>query len=231
MSLDTLKPKVAELIEKARSGGGGVEELENLWYTISGNWTAMPSGFRNAQVEILPKMDYSKITSLSYAFSLMPLKRVEHYLNTEKCTNFNTAFGGCSQLEYVKGINLASATFVNACFSNCTALKTIEEPFDYSYLSINSAETSIHLFNNTTALETIRVIPESIKKNFILAHTSVLTPESIQSIIDGLATVETAQTLTLNANLKILQSQVDNANAKGWTVAGGTVVSEEEYYG
>ena len=230
MSLETLKTKVGKLIEKAQSGGG-VEELENLWYTISGNWTNMPNGFRNAQVEILPKMNYSKITSLSYAFSTMPLKRVDQYLNTENCTNFNTTFGTCKQLEYVKGINLSKATFVNSCFVNCTALKTIEEPIDFSYLSVNSTENSIHMFSNTTALETIRIVPESIKKHFLLASTSVLTPESIISIIDGLATVETAQTLTLHADVKILQSQVDSANAKGWTVAGGTVVSEEEYYG
>ena len=50
------------------------------------------------------------------------------------------------------------------------------------------------------------------------------------SIINGLAVVETTRTLTLPTNLKILQSQVDSANAKGWTIAGGKVVSEEEYY-
>ena len=77
----------------------------------------------------------------------------------------------------------------------------------------------------------IRFKENTIGVSISFAWTRPLSAESIQSIIDGLATVETAQTLTLHANVKILQSQVDSANAKGWTVAGGTVVSEEEYYG
>ena len=76
----------------------------------------------------------------------------------------------------------------------------------------------------------IRFVENSISIPLTFTSSN-LSPDSKNSIFNGLATVETAMTLTLPANLKILQSQVDSANAKGWTVAGGTVVSEEEYYG
>jgi hypothetical protein len=85
-------------------------------------------------------------------------------------------------------------------------------------------------FNYCYALEDIEFVIETIKKSMSFSSCSLLTAKSTQSIIDGLATVDTTQTLTLHNSLKILQSQVDSANAKGWTVAGGTVVSEEEYY-
>ena len=84
-------------------------------------------------------------------------------------------------------------------------------------------------FSGCPQLANIEFVPNTI--HFSVAFTSEkLTAESKQSIFDGLAPVTTAQTLTLPSTLKILQSQVDSANEKGWTVAGGTVVSEEEYY-
>ena len=107
-----------------------------------------------------------------------------------------------------------------------SAIKEIEVPFDFS--NVQSGYSSA--FQKASALVEVRFVTGTIKVS-ILFTSALLSAESIQSIIDGLATVETAQTLTLPANLKILQSQVDSANAKGWTVAGGTIVSEEEYYG
>lgn len=111
-------------------------------------------------------------------------------------------------------------------FSGCTALKKIDGVLDFS-----SATNVQYMFSNCNSLEEMRFEPNTLSLSISLANSSKLTSGSVQSIIDGLATVTTAQTLTFNASVKILQSQVDSANAKGWTVAGGTVVSEEEYYG
>ena len=108
-------------------------------------------------------------------------------------------------------------------FSGQTKLKSILGTFDLSECTNNN-----NAFVNCNALEDIEFVPNTIKTNIYFTYSDKLTDKSIQSIFDGLATVETAQTLTLPTNLKILQSQVDSANVKGWTVAGGTVVSEEE---
>jgi hypothetical protein len=210
----TITDKVEQLVDKA--------EDENIWYQVTTDTQKIGTFFSSSKIERLPRINFSALTSLSYAFSqTSKLKRIDDYMDTQNCTNFNGCFQYCKQLEYVKGINLASATFVNACFANCISLKTIEEPIDFSYLSVNSTEYNIHMFSNTWALETIRIVTESIKKSFACAHTSVLTPESIQSIIDGLATVETTQTLTLHADVKakLTQTQLDTITSKNWNLA------------
>lgn len=208
----TVEEKVEQLVDKA--------EDENIWYEYSKIMTSVPSKFYTVSTEKLPKMDFSNVSSLSYAFCIMPLKRVDYYINSDACADFNSAFSVCEQLEYVKGISLAKATFVNGCFASCSALKTIEEPIDYSYFSVNGTESNTHMFGGCTALETIRIVPESIKKRFIIAHTSVLTAESIQSIIDGLAYVETTQGLLLTSSIvnNLTTEQLSQIIEKNWNI-------------
>ena len=122
-------------------------------------------------------------------------------------------------------VDTQNAGLWNYCFRWAEALEIIDgTPLDFSYATNVSND-----FYGCLALKEVRFAPNSLKLSTSLSNSNLLSTDSIQSIIDGLATVETAQTLTLHNNLKILQSQVDSANAKGWTVAGGTVVSEEEY--
>lgn len=104
-------------------------------------------------------------------------------------------------------------------------LVTISGALDLS----NCTKTTIP-FDGAFALENIEFAPNTIPISIKFGECRKLTHDSLMSIINGLAVVETTQTLTLPSSLKILQSQVDSANAKGWTVAGGKVVSEEEYY-
>ena len=131
------------------------------------------------------------------------LKKVTFNFSTQSITNCFQTFGNRQALETIDGV-----------------------PLDFSSNTTNN----IQPFVNCYSLKNFKVVKNSINKTFLVAHSNLLSTDTIQSIIDGLATVSTAQTLTLHNNLKILQSQVDSANAKGWTVAGGTVVSEEEYY-
>jgi hypothetical protein len=51
-----------------------------------------------------------------------------------------------------------------------------------------------------------------------LAQSSKLTSESVQSIINGLATVTTAQTLTLNKAIALTDEQKATIQTKGWTL-------------
>ena len=107
-------------------------------------------------------------------------------------------------------------------------LKIIDgTPLDFSSNTNNSG-----LFSKCDVLEEVRVAEGTIKIS-ISVNLPSASAETIQSFFDGLSDLSggTAQTITLLSTCKILQSQVDSANAKGWTVAGGVVVSEEEYYG
>lgn len=70
-------------------------------------------------------------------------------------------------------------------------------------------------------LEYIRFVPNTIGFSITLEHSSVLSDESIQSIIDGLATVTTTCTLTLHAKVKakLTDEQKNTITVKGWTLA------------
>ena len=138
------------------------------------------------------------------------------------CDNFNVD----NKLKRVTlNCDIQKATTCSNAFNNLRALEIIDgTPLDLS------SSTSNSMFGSCGALVYVRFVPNSIQKNISFNSCNNLSNDTKQSIFDGLAPVETAQTLTLRSTLKILQSQVDSVNAKGWTVAGGTVVSEEEYY-
>lgn len=144
------------------------------------------------------------------------------------------AFFGCSSLKTLDLSSWASQcstfTSINGLFRFCNKLKTINlSGWDLSRFTI-----IYDWFDGNESLENIILNDATLfSASFSVAKCLKLNSESIVAIFNALPTLAegTTKTLTLNANHKILQSQVDSANAKGWTVAGGKVVSEEEYYG
>ena len=95
-------------------------------------------------------------------------------------------------------------------FGGCTALKKIDGVLDFS-----STTNVQYMFDNCNSLEEMRFEPNTLSLSISLARSSKLTSESLQSIIDGLATVETAQTLTLHKNIVLTDEQKATINAKG----------------
>lgn len=112
------------------------------------------------------------------------------------------------------GIIFASTS--KYAFRDCTKLKYIRGVLDLS----NITDTA-NMFRYCSRIEEIRFSPLSIKVSLDIPSL-VLSDESIQSIIDGLAdlTGQTAQTLTLHATVgnKLTQTQKDAISAKNWTV-------------
>lgn len=102
----------------------------------------------------------------------------------------------------------------NQTFSNCKKLKRILGTLDFS-----SATNIDYIFANCDNLEEITFAPNTLSISISLYRSSKLTSESIQSIIDGLATVETAKTLTLYSAITLTDEQKATINAKGWTLA------------
>ena len=123
------------------------------------------------------------------------LKRLTLNIDTQKVTNWNYTFAGLVALETIDGmpLNFSSSTSgTNTCF------------------------------NNDENLKSFRVVANSIKVNFSVAHSRALDTDTIQSIIDGLAdlTGGTAQTLTLHATVgsKLTDEQKATITAKNWTL-------------
>jgi hypothetical protein len=118
---------------------------------------------------------------------------------------------GCKSLNSVYLTNTQNVNNWTQAFFRSEGLYTIETLDFSSATGINS-----QVWNNW--LQNLKVVPETIKCNFAITMNT-LTAESIQSIIDGLATVTTAQTLTLHKNIVLTDEQKATINAKGWTLA------------
>lgn len=133
----------------------------------------------------------SEIQKMTSVFS--QAKAVEEIVlnfSTKNITLYSNAFGGCSALKKIVGVlDFSSATNVNTIFNGCNDLE-----------EVTFAEKTLSL-------------------SISLQYNSKLSAESVQSIIDGLATVDTAQTLTLNKAISLTDEQKATINAKGWTLA------------
>ena len=164
--------------------------------------------------------------------------------------NFTNSFYGCSCIEELNFINLPDYAIaadgllslapdiipdklktvsfspkfklsnVTALFNGRTSLEEVIGELDFSRI-IDIYDQNIP-FNRCTSLVEIRFTKESIKYNLSFAQSSQLSDESIQSILDGLATVSPTQTLALNSAVyaKLTEEQKQSATDKGWTITG-----------
>lgn len=114
-------------------------------------------------------------------------------------------------------IDTSNGTHFTSMFENCRALEVIGGVLDLS----NGAYFN-SMFASCYALREIRFVPLSIKKSNAMNHSSNLSAESIQSIIDGLAdlTGKTAQTFTFHKDVgnKLTDAQKATITAKNWTL-------------
>lgn len=121
------------------------------------------------------------------------------------CTNykyFANAFAETSRtengvnigLEIVRLKNTQNITHWGSTFQSSKALHTIEI-LDFSGAANRQLLTTFDLCTNLVSL---KIIPNTIKQSIVFKGCSKLSADSIQSIIDGLATGVTGQTLTLS---------------------------------
>lgn len=144
-----------------------------------------------SNLESIGEFNVSSATSLPPFTDSTNLKSIDFVNSTSKVTNFSELFNGKTLLETAKGLDLSSATNVSNMFLGCSNLK------------------------NVTFVE------NSIKISFNLGDSPLLTDESIQSLINGLATVTSQQTLTLHADVKskLTEEQKNAITSKNWQLA------------
>ena len=139
------------------------------------------------------------------------IDRIDFYI-ANPFTSHNNFLRNTRNLKYVKGINMSNSTAIRFMFSG-SFIETIEEPLDFSKVNdTTSAFACDHL-------REIRFVSGTIKISINFSRCSKLSAQSIQSIIDGLATITTAQTLTLNSAIVLTDAQKSSITAKGWTLA------------
>lgn len=165
---------------------------QSLYRSFSGTYAVRPK-YKTVIVSKHDEAEYP-ITDLHEMFYYNTTTR-ELYLNidTSKVTNFN-----------------------NILQVNYTSINHIYGEIDCS----SSNQPNINGFNGNNLI-TITFKAETIKNSITFSVASKLSDESIQSIIDGLAQVETAQTITFHATVKVklTEEQIAIINEKGWTLA------------
>lgn len=167
------------------------------------------------------------------SFMPVPSTAPEHYRNnilkhlTINCTGLPTSmntFMQCSSVyrdlvltKLTLNFNTQNVTNFNNAFNCLIALEEI----DGMPLDLSSAASVINTFNVNQSLKEIRFKPNTIRISISLASSNLLSAASIQSIIDGLATVTATQTLTLHPTVHsaLTEDQKTQILLKNWSIA------------
>lgn len=146
--------------------------------------------YHYATITKLPKLDYSHLSNFeNFCTGCVSLKEaVAAILKPSACS---CMFDGCSSLKEVRLLNFDKITVAN--YQN-------------------------YIFRNCKALVEVRFVATTIHWSISFADSPLLSTESVQSIIDGLATVTTAQTITFNKAVALSDEQKQIINEKGWTL-------------
>lgn len=153
-----------------------------------------------------------QVKSLRYAFrNTTGLKKVILKGENSNIVNFGYAFQ--SNVEEVDLTEFtAKPDDLTYAFSN-TTLKKIVGDLDFSEITNTG-----NAFRNCSSLEEVRIKANTIKLSVQFGYSPNLSAQSVQSIVDGLATVETAQTLTLHSAVAVSDTQKATIQSKGWTL-------------
>lgn len=131
----------------------------------------------------------------------------------------SNAFKSCRELTSVDlGEKIKISSSNASAFSYAEMLEEIKTELDCT-----SASNVSYMFARCYKLSEVRFTPKSILLSISFIDSSLLSAESIQSIIDGLAdlTGTTSQTLTLHADVKakLTQEQLTAITSKNWVLA------------
>ena len=153
---------------------------------------SLNAAFQDTENVILLNCDFSNVVDWQWVFES---SRSDFLYNGETTypTNMNYAFRSAKS----KTIDLS-----NFIFDNCTYMNST--------------------FYNCKNLENLILNPNAnIKKSIDISMSTLLTHESLLSVINGIGTVTTATTLTLGTvnKEKLSEEEISIATEKGWTVA------------
>ena len=144
-------------------------------------------------IESMQRLFFNSTTRFKY------LKKIIFNVDTSQCTHFTNAF---SYLMSVDENDIGNVEIIGE-------------------LDFTSATSVASIFSGSIGLKDVRFKRNTLKLPMTLAQCSKLSSTSIQSIIDGLATVETSRTLTFHSDVKakLTEAQISQITSKNWTLA------------
>lgn len=218
-SENTYKPSEMSAAIKEISTGL-VDDL--LWNNIALITFAFDSLAGNIEFNV-PK----NMKSLKEIFSGQPNVRTV-VINKTDGTNIVNMFKAFFGTRYMTKITLnfdtSAVTNWDGAFNNSAVgggtLITIEGLLDFS----SSTNTLTGVFGGNRNIKNIQIKEQSINSSISFPLMSLLTDDSVNSIINGLADLsgsETAKTVTFDTVIKnkLTEEQIATINNKGWTLA------------
>ena len=143
-------------------------------------------------------------------------------LNSSNITDMKDMFSSCSSLtslDVLSDWNTSNVTSTYGMFSSCTSLTEL----DLSNWDVSNVTTMTSMFNNCTSLTHLKA-PKNIGCSPVdVGSCQLLTHESLMSIINNLATVDSSVSLHNlklgTANLaKLSEEEIAIGTQKGWTI-------------
>lgn len=217
----TTQDELIEQIKTALAGKAGVSAKNTAIYDYGTSISSLFNGATFPDGYVLD-INVPNVLSTSNANYFAMESNVEKIILSGNVNNIplNYAYfaNNCTSLKEADfsnwNLNILECGYM---FGNCYNLKKIVGEFDFS----NCARITFP-FNTCNKLEELRLKRECLFLS-ISIPSSVLSDESIQSIIDGLAdlTDTDTQTLTLHADVKakLTEEQISTITDKNWTLA------------
>lgn len=139
--------------------------------------------------------------------------------NTSQVTEMGSLFDGCTNLLTidVSSFNTSNVNTMSYMFSTCSVLTSIK----FSNFDMSNVTSTTRMFNIDKNLTTVTGTITGIKVSLDL-KSCPLTKESALVFLNGLAPVETTQTLTLSSDTFKLFTSAELAPYQelGWTIIG-----------
>lgn len=157
-----------------------------------------------------------KVVGMQYCFAKSNVRSITLTSEQENSTMITHGFRDCPNLQ-ILDMKDYKATIMDMQygFYYSSNLKSI-----YGALDISGCTTTNSAFSKCTSLEDISFVPSTIKVSISFSSSPLLSNESIQSIIDGLAdlTGQTTQTVHWHSTVlgKITNEQLAQITAKNW---------------
>lgn len=211
---------MADAVRGIESGGSGFE-LANYLTTFSRAFvaTVFPSDTEiNLYLTQIKGVDVdsSTVNMMYFISDAKGLKSVKiKTLDNGRSVNTFAMFQNCKDL-VLADFSEFKYEILNAgnMFYECQNLETVLG-------ELKIIETNTHIFSNVKKLKEVRLAREMLRTSILFNGASLLSDASIQSIIDGLATVETSQTLTFHKDVKakLTDEQKTQITSKNWILA------------
>ena len=201
----------------------GCKYLEEICDLDSSHSSIFTYCFYNcSKLKALPNFDMANAVYLNYMLYNCKSLRSIYPMNLQSAQYCNNMFYGCESLTEIFLENTENVVNMGSMFSGCKSLVTLSE-IDASSVTSTSKSANYalnNMFDGCSNLVNFGGL-RNAKVSFNIANCIRLSHESLMNVINNLALVTNAPTLTLGAenSAKLTEDELQIARNKGWNIA------------